>query len=151
MFLLKLCLLFWSFFVLICLYYFFFFKQKTAYEMRISDWSSDVCSSDLRCRDGAFIGVDRARPIPARGRDLAKPGLGRSAVRPLGERQVNAFCLLQQASAQQAIGTKQTRALVVRKAAVVIVQIGKRRMAFPVLGRASGRERGGQYVLYSGV
>src|SRR3546814_1384021 len=32
------------FFVLL----FFFFKQKTAYEMRISDWSSDVCSSDLR-------------------------------------------------------------------------------------------------------
>src|SRR3546814_10125947 len=28
--------------------YVFFFKQKTAYEMRISDWSSDVCSSDLR-------------------------------------------------------------------------------------------------------
>src|SRR3546814_19566347 len=40
---------------------FFFFKQKTAYEMRISDWSSDVCSSDLeglahRPREG----VDRA-------------------------------------------------------------------------------------------
>src|SRR3546814_171036 len=30
------------------LFIFFFFKQKTAYEMRISDWSSDVCSSDLR-------------------------------------------------------------------------------------------------------
>src|SRR3546814_19670387 len=30
----------------------FFFKQKTAYEMRISDWSSDVCSSDLRFRLG---------------------------------------------------------------------------------------------------
>src|SRR3546814_13746898 len=30
------------------LFCFFFFKQKTAYEMRISDWSSDVCSSDLR-------------------------------------------------------------------------------------------------------
>src|SRR3546814_3700509 len=29
------------------LFLFFFFKQKTAYEMRISDWSSDVCSSDL--------------------------------------------------------------------------------------------------------
>src|SRR3546814_8770701 len=29
------------------LYIVFFFKQKTAYEMRISDWSSDVCSSDL--------------------------------------------------------------------------------------------------------
>src|SRR3546814_8102540 len=34
---------------MICLFLFiFFFKQKTAYEMRISDWSSDVCSSDLR-------------------------------------------------------------------------------------------------------
>src|SRR3546814_6461449 len=31
-----------------CCLCFFFFKQKTAYEMRISDWSSDVCSSDLR-------------------------------------------------------------------------------------------------------
>src|SRR3546814_8035899 len=30
--------------------FFFFFKQKTAYEMRISDWSSDVCSSDLMRR-----------------------------------------------------------------------------------------------------
>src|SRR3546814_4419805 len=30
-----------------CCRLFFFFKQKTAYEMRISDWSSDVCSSDL--------------------------------------------------------------------------------------------------------
>src|SRR3546814_1990861 len=30
-----------------CCILFFFFKQKTAYEMRISDWSSDVCSSDL--------------------------------------------------------------------------------------------------------
>src|SRR3546814_15611239 len=32
--------------------FFFFFKQKTAYEVRISDWSSDVCSSDLRARCG---------------------------------------------------------------------------------------------------
>src|SRR3546814_3897802 len=31
----------------VCCISFFFFKQKTAYEMRISDWSSDVCSSDL--------------------------------------------------------------------------------------------------------
>src|SRR3546814_17983004 len=34
-------------FICICFFVFFFFKQKTAYEMRISDWSSDVCSSDL--------------------------------------------------------------------------------------------------------
>src|SRR3546814_2263283 len=34
--------------VLVSCMFFFFFKQKTAYEMRISDWSSDVCSSDLQ-------------------------------------------------------------------------------------------------------
>src|SRR3546814_5318393 len=34
----------------------FFFKQKTAYEMRISDWSSDVCSSDLAILRQAFLG-----------------------------------------------------------------------------------------------
>src|SRR3546814_979888 len=35
-----------------CVCFFFFFKQKTAYEMRISDWSSDVCSSDLQILRG---------------------------------------------------------------------------------------------------
>src|SRR3546814_2825334 len=35
---------------IVILFSFFFFKQKTAYEMRISDWSSDVCSSDLDAR-----------------------------------------------------------------------------------------------------
>src|SRR3546814_7558412 len=43
-----------SYFIFIsCIFiflFFFFFKQKTAYEMRISDWSSDVCSSDLLAR-----------------------------------------------------------------------------------------------------
>src|SRR3546814_13605942 len=44
----------------VCLFsYFFFFKQKTAYEMRISDWSSDVCSSDL-----VIAMVDRAVAEP---------------------------------------------------------------------------------------
>src|SRR3546814_17988564 len=38
--------MYWSLCVLY-VRFFFFFKQKTAYEMRISDWSSDVCSSDL--------------------------------------------------------------------------------------------------------
>src|SRR3546814_7150030 len=39
---------------------FFFFKQKTAYEMRISDWSSDVCSSDLdAARDAERLRVAR--------------------------------------------------------------------------------------------
>src|SRR3546814_1316386 len=45
-------------FVLFC---FFFFKQKTAYEMRISDWSSDVCSSDLgKTRNECLMRLRRA-------------------------------------------------------------------------------------------
>src|SRR3546814_5846957 len=56
----------------------FFFKQKTAYEMRISDWSSDVCSSDL------VVGVDvedaGARTILA-GRHVAAAGGGLGPVR----------------------------------------------------------------------
>src|SRR3546814_1500519 len=54
-----------------CLFFFYFFfflfKQKTASEMRISDWSSDVCSSDLPRGDGgieARSADDRARPHP---------------------------------------------------------------------------------------
>src|SRR3546814_17992242 len=48
--------------------FFFFFKQKTAYEMRISDWSSDVCSSDL-FRSAATGGSDDpAQPGTLRGR-----------------------------------------------------------------------------------
>src|SRR3546814_3941182 len=38
--------------------FFFFFKQKTAYEMRISDWSSDVCSSDLMVFDRALADAE---------------------------------------------------------------------------------------------
>src|SRR3546814_12271077 len=43
----------------------FFFKQKTAYEMRISDWSSDVCSSDLRCRVPAVAALPRSADLRA--------------------------------------------------------------------------------------
>src|SRR3546814_4230033 len=53
--------------------FFFFFKQKTAYEMRISDWSSDVCSSDLGQTRRAVlhprdlrIGIGLARPVRIR-------------------------------------------------------------------------------------
>src|SRR3546814_18261881 len=52
----------------------FFFKQKTAYEMRISDWSSDVCSSDLRV-EPFHIARPRARPVR-----LAKIGRKRPPV-----------------------------------------------------------------------
>src|SRR3546814_9406429 len=43
---------------------FFFFKQKTAYEMRISDWSSDVCSSDLdQSEDSLAIALEFSQPL----------------------------------------------------------------------------------------
>src|SRR3546814_2872041 len=45
----------------VCIHSVFFFKQKTAYEMRISDWSSDVCSSDLPAGAGARGGGRRHR------------------------------------------------------------------------------------------
>src|SRR3546814_8549199 len=49
-----------SFICSVSIFDFFFFKQKTAYEMRISDWSSDVCSSDLaRDQDRIQISFDR--------------------------------------------------------------------------------------------
>src|SRR3546814_4679221 len=44
--------LFYDSYKRIYVFVFFFFKQKTAYEMRISDWSSDVCSSDLQVEQG---------------------------------------------------------------------------------------------------
>src|SRR3546814_9022560 len=43
---------------------FFFFKQKTAYEMRISDWSSDVCSSDLKNAGVSFKDEDEVEEEP---------------------------------------------------------------------------------------
>src|SRR3546814_20965404 len=59
-----------------CNCFLFFFKQKTAYEMRISDWSSDVCSSDLIlafaiagmvCACAALAYTELATMIPAAG------------------------------------------------------------------------------------
>src|SRR3546814_10709557 len=67
----------------------FFFKQKTAYEMRISDWSSDVCSSDLasRAAAGRRAGLFRGPPaepaaasLDARRGPPLRPVLRRAAV-----------------------------------------------------------------------
>src|SRR3546814_9902043 len=46
---------------------FFFFKQKTAYEMRISDWSSDVCSSDLNIVEVEAVGEAIKRAVSRSG------------------------------------------------------------------------------------
>src|SRR3546814_5502307 len=59
--------------VSLCYWYvFFFFKQKTAYEMRISDWSSDVCSSDLITE--AEVAAARAYRSVQRPKVAASPG-----------------------------------------------------------------------------
>src|ERR1043165_2900971 len=59
-----------------CNKYVFFFKQKTAYEIRPRDWSSDVCSSDLVAQDGGTGG--RTRPAAADENPL-RPTRGRRA------------------------------------------------------------------------
>src|SRR3546814_10149672 len=51
-----------------------FFKQKTAYEMLISDWSSDVCSSDLQDRIGRLFRIGMARHLH-RPRDIGAIGI----------------------------------------------------------------------------
>src|SRR3546814_14909 len=73
---------------------FFLFKQKTAYEMRISDWSSDVCSSDLA---GSWTlmkstPVDRAKAawlyaqfVTSKTVDVKKSHVGRSEERRVGK------------------------------------------------------------------
>src|SRR3546814_20591687 len=58
--------------VYVCSCLFFFFKQKTAYEMRISDWSSDVCSSDLMRRDVGCLQFDDGIVLGTR---IARQGL----------------------------------------------------------------------------
>src|SRR3546814_10623748 len=64
--------------------WFFFFKQKTAYGMRISDWSSDVCSSDLRhshisCRRGPLSPHNGCRPETCSRDPMPEPSEGLAA------------------------------------------------------------------------
>src|SRR3546814_4471977 len=62
---------------------FFFFKQKTAYEMRISDWSSDVCSSDLALEGPQAAGAV-GDDVAVRRREGDRRRLGLLARQPLG-------------------------------------------------------------------
>src|SRR3546814_13376612 len=67
----------------------FFFKQKTAYEMRISDWSSDVCSSDLPARSAHAL-LDRqvclSDPVGARSCGAGAADPRRAATVPEGRK-----------------------------------------------------------------
>src|SRR3546814_5979592 len=104
---------------------FFFFKQKTAYEMRISDWSSDVCSSDLRLQS-------------------LMDGLARIELARLEQPRHVAIELVH---ARKEIDHDETlhpdpRADRPRE----IAQFGRPRDVVDEIGRASCRERGCQYV-----
>src|SRR3546814_2847238 len=76
--------------------FFFFFKQKTAYEMRISDWSSDVCSSDLNTgtptkavttpsRNSFAVGTRRTRISAEHSNAAPASADGRSEERRVGK------------------------------------------------------------------
>src|SRR3546814_8725651 len=79
----------------LCVAYFFFFKQKTSYDLRISDWSSDVCSSDLK--EGGRNEAQAFRKLriqnqgnwhqqkAGKGAPVAKLGLYRSEERGVGK------------------------------------------------------------------
>src|SRR3546814_10250239 len=77
-------------------FFFFFFKQKTAYEMSISDWSSDVCSSDLQQGDRCRLPGWHAKPA----HDQVRPGKkdqdephGDKAIERSEERRVGKECV----------------------------------------------------------
>src|SRR3546814_9141388 len=107
---------------LFCVFLFFFFKQKTAYEMRISDWSSDVCSSDLRqlrTRRGGDA-REQDHPVPEGEAGERDDAADLAAAEPRGA--IDAV-------ARRPAGEQ-------RESQIVAEQIG----------RASCRERGCQYV-----
>src|SRR3546814_13523439 len=110
------------------MWYVFFFKQKTAYERRISDWSSDVCSSDLRRR--AFRRV-RSEAVEHRPGEHAQ----RVVTRAHHDDAVAGFRLDHEMRGRGlAIGDVERRG-------ALGGEIGD-----DEIGRASGRERVGQYV-----
>src|SRR3546814_6574210 len=77
--------------------FFFFFKQKTAYEMRISDWSSDVCSSDLALNRLAFQRMDKDSNIVLIGpMGAGKSALGRRIASHFGLHFVDTDALIEQ-------------------------------------------------------
>src|SRR3546814_3540200 len=106
--------------------FFFFFKQKTAYEVRISDWSSDVCSSDLAAPvgPGLILVVDDEAPVRALTQEIL---------------QANGYRVETAESGAQAL-----RMLEHETYSLVVTDL--RMPGVSEIGRASCRERVCQYV-----
>src|SRR3546814_13192335 len=131
-------------------YFFFFFKQKTAYELRISDWSSDVCSSDLRGRvtKPLNMGVRAINGLLTVGEGqrvaiVAGSGVGKSVL--MGQMIAGTEC---DVIVVGLIGerSREVRDFVETK---LPPPVRKKSVDFAVpaeTGRAPGRERGGQNV-----
>src|SRR3546814_13170152 len=130
---------------MICRYLLCFFKQKTAYEMRISDWSSDVCSSDLLHRLVHRLARDDARRLHfhAGAGNILQRAL---AVDRVAERVDHAA---EQALADRHVddGAGALDGVAFLDAAVVAEDHDPDVVGLEVeLGRASVRARGGRYV-----
>src|SRR3546814_12582852 len=123
--------------------FFFFFKQKTAYEMRISDWSSDVCSSDLSEYRRA-VALENPRGFDHRRAPCALERVVEGAVGELiGEAHAHAVMLCphdDRIDKLPAIMDFAARARRHTRAVDAGAAFG------PEIGRASFRERGCQYV-----
>src|SRR3546814_18028535 len=110
----------------------FYFKQKTAYEMRISDWSSDVCSSDLHA-----LGLPRERrpDLPRHGQ--IEGGMARFEARIIGKKGAETI----EVDAPDREGAERSLR---RRGRILTI---RRRLGFDLkpgtLGRASGRDRVG--------
>src|SRR3546814_15814699 len=113
------------------LLFFFFFKQKTAYEMRISDWSSDVCSSDLRDEPLCLAGLDHRRLGIGR-HDEATAGPGDAA---------DVFRVEHRAGADKGF-----RAASLGERGDALERLRRVQRHLDQIGRASCRERVCQYV-----
>src|SRR3546814_2908382 len=108
--------------------FFFFFKQKTAYEMRISDWSSDVCSSDLGDADH-----HQRRPQRGEGAGVAGWQLGVEAREREDDRDLHQLRWLEVDDAEV-------------EPALAAAPDETEQFDADEIGRASCRERGCQYV-----
>src|SRR3546814_319498 len=117
---------------------FFFFKQKTAYEMRISDWSSDVCSSDLEdfVRDIGLLGLDAQQRTVRRIERRFPQLLGIHLAQPLVAADREALAAVREDRLEQFGGARDRIGLCVRRGGnLALFAIG--RPGFDLGGRAA--------------
>src|SRR3546814_21158486 len=129
---------------MVCWLFFFFFKQKTAYEMRISDWSSDVCSSDLIGCRYVLVGHSERREYHGESDEL----IAQKALAAKAAGLVPVVCVGETLHQRDA---GQTQWALEQQLEPVFELLGNNALddvviAYEQNGRASCRERGVRYV-----